>query len=279
MRIRSILASGAVLLTVAGTSVATAGGASAAPAYHPRPSPVATGSVALSGPIQYVSFTAVPGRGHQHARGFIDYTNFIYPASNTNVWNISGTHALTFTVGASSYQHTMDVTTVTPLSTTSTSFSGTGTYNPDPTTYTWTITGTVTGNAVSFIIVYTGTNAGYTVKGQGLISAADGSVSGTATDSSGTTLAFTMPADSAFQVLHYTAPVTSAVIRGHDASFMYTIPMGTPRRLAGLQVIVKAHDGGPGFKYDTYAYGVVRGPHHGRVTQYPITSGNIFVRS
>ena len=279
MRIRSILASGAVLLAVAGTTVATAGAAGAATA-HPRPSPVATGSVALSGPIQYVSFTAVPGRGHHPARGFIDYANFTYPAAGTNVWNIGGTHQVTFTSGGTAYQHTMTVATVTPLSTHSTAFSGTGSYNTDPTHYTWTVTGTVSWNVVSFTIKYdpTSANPGYQVTGKGVISAKDGSVSGTATDSAGNTLPFTMPASSAFQVLKFTAPVTWAAISGHNASFVYKIPRGTPAALKGLRVIVKVHDGGAGFKYDTYAHGFATSPHNGPVTQFPITSGNIFVR-
>jgi hypothetical protein len=279
MRIRSVLASGAVLLAVAGTSVATAGAASATSA-HPRPSPVATGSVALSGPIQYVSFVAVPARGHQHARGFIDYANFTYPAVGTNVWNIGGTHQLTFTSGGTAYQHTMTVSTVTPLSTHSTAFTGTGSYNTDPTHYTWTVSGTVSWNVVSFTIKYdpTSANPGYQVTGQGVISATDGSVSGTATDSAGNTLPFTMPASSAFQVLKYTAPVKWASIWGHNASFVFTIPKGTPAGLTGLRIVVKVHDGGPGYAKDTYAHGVATSPHNGPVTQYPITSGNIFVR-
>ena len=111
------------------------------------------------------------------------------------MWNISGTHPLVF---AGTYAHTMTVTTVTPLSTHATRFSGTGTYS-DP-SYTWTVSGTVNWNAVSFSILYTGTNGGYRVWGHGWI-AADGSVSGIACDSNGLTLPFTMPAGSALQVL------------------------------------------------------------------------------
>ena len=150
MKIRSILATGAVALAVVGGSVTAAG----ASTTHVRPAPTATGSVALSGPIQYVSFAVSARSGHH---GWIDYANFTYPAANTNVWNISGTHALVF---AGAYAHTMTVTTVTPLSTHATRFSGTGTYNADS-SYTWTVTGTVSWNAVSFSILYTGTNAGY----------------------------------------------------------------------------------------------------------------------
>ncbi len=49
-------------------------------------------------------------------------------------------------------------------------------------------------------------------------------MSGTAHDSNGLTLPFTMPAGSAFQVLRYQAPVTWAVISGHNARFGFTIP-------------------------------------------------------
>jgi hypothetical protein len=118
-------------------------------------------------------------------------------------------------------------------------FSGTGVYNTDH-TYTWTVNGTVNWNSIWFSIVYTGTNAGYRVSGHGWI-AADGSVSGTARDSNGLTLPFTMPAGSAFQVLSYQAPVRWAVINGHSARFGFTIPSSAPAALAGLPIVVKAH--------------------------------------
>ncbi len=124
--------------------------------------------------------------------------------------------------------------------------------------------------------MYTGTNAGYRVSGHGRI-AADGSVSGTARDSNGLTLPFTMPAGSAFQVLSYQAPVRWAVINGHSARFGFTIPGSAPAALAGLPIVVKAHDGGPGFMNDTYAHGVATSWHNGPVTQYQITSGNIAI--
>jgi hypothetical protein len=273
MKIRSILVSGALALAVAGGSVATAGAASA----HPVPVPKATGSIALAHPTQYVSFVAQAGPGRYH--GWIDYANFMYkaPFAHTNVWNIGGKHQLVFTVGSSTYAHTMYVTSITPVSTTATSFSGTGTYNPDPANYTWTVSGTVSYNRVSFTITYTGkADPGYSLTATGVI-ARDGSVSGTATDSNKLTLPFTMPAGSAFQVLRFQAPVTWATIGRHDATFGYTVPR-MPVRLAGLPMIVKVHDGGPGYKYDTYAQGVAFFGHFGRVIQYPITSGDILVR-
>jgi len=274
MKIRSMLACGALALAVAGGSVATAGAASATP----RPVPRATGSVALASPTQYEVFNVVAGPGRYH--GWVDYANFAYkvgPRVHTNVWNMGNANALTFTVGTTPYAHTMKVTTVTPLSTHSTQFTGTGYYNPDPVGYAWTISGTVNWNQVSFIITYTGSaNPGYQVTATGTINP-NGSVTGTATDTARQALSFTMPPGAAFQVLRYTTLVTSAsVYAHHNASFVYAIPWRMP--FAGLRVAVKVHDGGPGFTYDTYASGVIWGRHHVLFKNYPITSGDIFVK-
>lgn len=271
MKITSMLASGVLALAVAGGGVATAGAASA----HPFPVPKAAGSVALAHPAQYVSFNvhAWPGRHH----GWIDYANFAYraPFAHTNVWNIGRASQLTFTVGGATYKHTMKVDTVTPVSTTTTQFSGAGFWNDDP-TYTWTITGTVSYEHVSFYILYTGANKGYSVTATGVI-ARDGSVSGVkAKASDGQLLDVAMPAGSAFQVLRFRAPVTWAAIYRHDATFGFTVPR-MPVRLAGLHMIAKVHDGGPGFHHDTYAQGVAFWGHFGRVIHFPITNGNIFV--
>jgi hypothetical protein len=266
MKITSILASGALALAVVGGSVATAGAASA----QPTPVPKATGNVALAGPIQYASFSVFAGHGRYH--GSIQYANFTVAAPRTHVWNIGNANTLTFAAGSSSYTHTMTVAMVTPLSTHATKFSGTGFYTTDNTVK-WTINGTVNWNAVSFTIVYTGTGAPYKVSGYGWIKP-DGSVSGTARDSNSVTLSFTMPKGSAFEVFRYTAPVTFASIKGHDATFKYTIPKGMPAGLAGLHIVVKVHDGGYNYKHDTWAHGVIGGA----LTQYTITSGNILVR-
>ena len=274
MKLTSMFASGVLALAVVAGSVATAGAASA----HPVPVPRATGQVALAGPvqnpsnglIQYASFSVFAGPGRYH--GSIDYANFTVAAPGTHVWNIGNANALTFVAGSSSYTHKMTVATITPLSTHATKFSGTGFYTTDN-TVTWKINGTVNWNAVSFTIVYTGTGAPYNVSGHGWIKP-DGSVSGIARDSNGLTLSFTMPAGSAFEVFRYAAPVTSAFIWGHNATFRYTIPKTMPAGLAGLRVVVKVHDGGFGFKHDTWAHGVVGGA----LTQYTITSGNILVR-
>jgi hypothetical protein len=273
-----MLASGVLALAVAGGGVAAAGAASA----HPFPVPKAAGSVALAHPAQYVSFNVQAGPGRHH--GWIDYANFMYraPFAHTNVWNILGNshhgkHALVFTVGSSTYAHTMYVTSVTPTSTTATSFSGTGFFNDDPVGYAWTVKGTVTEDQVSFTITYTGkADPGYILTATGAIAAKDGSVSGTATDNRGNTLKFTMPAGSAFQVLRFQAAVNWVAIGRYDATFGFTVPR-MPVRLAGLHMIAKVHDGGPGFHHDTYAQGIAFWGHFGKVIQFPITSGNIFV--
>ncbi len=271
MKIRSILASGALVLAVAGTGVATAGAASA----HPTHVPTATGNVALAG-SQYMSFTASAGWGRYH--GQIDYANFMYRAYGTNVWNVMGKHTLVFAdKSGTQYAHTMKVTSVTPVSTVKTTFTGTGTYNADPLHYTWKITGTVDKNVISFKITYTGADLGYWVSGTGKI-APNGSVSSTqVADRNGNALTFTMPAGSAFQVLRYTAPVTWAVIGGHDARFGYVIPRGAPWWLAGRSMVVKVHDGG-WYHHDTFASGFGTYWHTGWLKYYPITSGDILVR-
>src|SRR5205814_4492030 len=244
---------------------------------HATATPHATGDVALSNPLQYASFNASSAPS-----GTANYTTFTYADPGTNVWNISGTHNIVFTTpDTSTYSHTMNVTNLVALSNTSTSFSGTGTYDADP-SYTWTVTGTVAGNAVSFHIVYTGTGAGYFVNGSGTI-ASDGSISGTALDSNGLSLTWTMPAGSAFEVLHYTATVTCAFVNSAaltpNAQFWYTIPPTAPAGLAGLIIEVSVTDtGSPGVGHDTYAHGVASAScSPTSTTNHPLTSANIVV--
>ena len=268
MKIRSILASGAVALMAAGTGAA---GASSALA---RPVPAATGHVALANPSQYVNFAALAGHSRNH--GSINYANFTYPLPGTHVWNISGTHPLVFTVGGSTYAHTMTVDKVTPVSTHSTLFSGTGTYDGHP-TYTWTVRGTVNWNAVSFSIVYTGTDKGYTLKGHGLI-ARDGSVSGTATDNRGNTLTFTMDGVSVRGAPVHGPGGVGLRQSARQRQLRVHHPEVAARGLAGLHIVVKVHDGGFGFKHDAFGFGVATSRFNGPVTYYKIISGNILVR-
>jgi len=85
-------------------------------------------------------------------------------------WDITGTWAMDFVLGGD-YFHTMTVT-LGDFNTFTGAFSGTGFYNPDH-SYTWDITGTVSGDDITFHILYTGTNAGYAVDATGTI-ASDG---------------------------------------------------------------------------------------------------------
>lgn len=264
----------AFLAATAGLTAAALVTAPAIPASaHARHAGKATGHVALSGPIQYMKFKAFPRR---HNHGSVSYTNFTYQASNTHVWNIGATtlpatDSLVFTLGTSTYSHTMTTTAVTPLSTNATMFTGTGVYNGSG-NITWTVKGVVRGNHIAFTIKYNPPNAGYKVHARGVI-APDGAVSGTARDSNGKTLGFTMPAGSAIQVLHYHARVAFAKVWDHSARFGYKIPKSAPAGLAGLRIVVKVHDGGRGYKHDSIRFGVNR-----PTTKYTITSGNIRVR-
>ena len=98
--------------------------------------------------------------------------------------------------------------------------------------------------------------------------AADGSVTGTATSSTGQAFTFTMPAGTFASVLHYVAPIRSDQIQRHDATFKFTIPAAVPG-LAGAKVTVKVHDGGFGRAHDRYAHGVTGT----QLTPYPIIGG------
>ena len=96
---------------------------------------------------------------------------------DTKRWNLVGDWTLRFVYGGN-YDHDMTVTLQEdPVCGVGSAFEGFGIFVPD-TLYTWTVTGTVAGNAVSFHILYTGTNAGYYVDAVGTI-ADDGTMSGT----------------------------------------------------------------------------------------------------
>ena len=243
------------------------------PALAGAPFVHATGSVGLSGPMQYASFNAFD-YGATGDRGTINYTNFELATPGTGVWNISGWQHLIVTLGGT-YAHTLTIDRVTPTSPTSMRFRGSGAYDADG-TYTWTVKGTVTGSNIDFDITYTGTSAGYVFSAVGTI-APDGSMSGTATDTLlQAPLTWTAPAGSAYEVFSYTAPVTCAVVLGADATFVFTIPTGVP--YAGTPVVVKIHDGGsPGTNGDTWAHGVATSPCDGPVGAYPIVRGNLVV--
>ncbi|HUZ40374.1 MAG TPA: hypothetical protein VMU68_03150 [Acidimicrobiales bacterium] len=240
-----------------------------------QPAPKVTGGVELSGPLQYASFSAFQTTP---VKGSITYTNFSYAAPGSGVWNLSAVIPIEFTIGGT-YDHTMTITSWNATSPNSITFTATGTYNPDPIDYTWTATGTVVGSTVTINLVYTGLGAGYSLALAGTI-ASDGSMSGTETGSSSGT--WTSPADSAFEVFSFTAPVTCAFVDDAaspaSATFGFTIPASVP--LAGTPVVVNVIDGGsPGAGNDTWAHGVDTAPGacSGATTSYPIIGGNLVV--
>ena len=99
-------------------------------------------------------------------------------------WDLTGSYTieLTCTSGCSGvYPHTMDVTS-TNLETGD--FSGNGHYNPNQ-NYTWDVSGNVSESSLDFVILYTGSNSGYTVEAIGSIDS-DGQLSGTASSSNQT---------------------------------------------------------------------------------------------
>jgi len=92
-------------------------------------------------------------------------------------WKLKGSYTIDYTLtGGGIYTHTY---TIDKMDKKTGEFSGTGVYNVDP-SYTETITGKITGSDIVFHIVYTGTNAGYTVDAIGKIDN-DGNLTGTAT--------------------------------------------------------------------------------------------------
>ena len=114
----------------------------------------------------------------------------VKPASVPGPWTLTAPSDITFVCGGGNYTHTLD----TVSNDSSGSFTGTGHYVPDN-SYTWDITGNITDTTITFTIIYTGTNAGYTLNGIGTI-ASDGSITGT-TD--GNCQTFSMTAGSAVQ--------------------------------------------------------------------------------
>ena len=98
-------------------------------------------------------------------------------------WDPAGTYTIRFscTAGCSGdYDHTMNISN---FHKNNGNFAGNGNYIPDP-SYTWNLNGNLNGSAMTWHILYTGTNPGYTVDGAGTV-ASNGTLSGTATSSSG----------------------------------------------------------------------------------------------
>ena len=262
IKTRTIITSAAAVAVTAGLAVTTAGAASAA-TLPTRPLPrVAVGSVELGNPLQYETFLALQGAGRFH--GDVDYTNWTYAEPGSGVWAPeAASHALVFTYQGSQYTHTLNGgLNLTALSPERLAFSGSGSYNGGG--ITWRINGQVANGKVRATIAYDGQS--YKVVLTGTV-ASDGSVSGIARSSTGQALTFTMPAGSFTSVLHYIAPIKSATVKRHDATFQFTIPAGS--NLAGTRVTVKVHDGGYGARHDTYAHGVTGT----QLTPYPIIGG------
>lgn len=265
---RTIITSAAALAVTAGVAVTTAGAASAS-TLPTKPLPrVAVGSVELGNPLQYETFLALQGVPHHH--GQVDYTNWTYAEPGSGVWApAAGSHALVFTFAGQQYAHRLNGgLKLVALSPERLAFSGSGAYDGQAGA-TWTITGqVVNGSKIKATITYNGTlQPGYQVTLAGTV-AKDGSVSGTAQSSQGQSLSFTMPAGSFASVLHYTAPLSSAQVQRHNATFQFTIPASVPG-LAGTKVTVKVHDGGRGPAHDTYAAGITGT----QLSPYPIIGG------
>lgn len=263
---RKNLYAAAVPLTLGGL-LATTAATQASAAVRPPVRHVATGSMALSGPLQYEQFKALQGFGRND--GYVEYTNWTYAEPGTGVYAPqAGAHQLEFTypVGSSSkYDHTLNAgLKLTALSNDRLAFSGTGFYNGGGVT--WTIKGEVKDARLTATIAYDGQAYKLTLIGQ---VAKDGSVSGTATAvNPAQTLAFTMPTGTFASVLHYVAPIKADKIKGHDATFQFTIPKAAPD-LAGIKITVKVHDGGWGARHDRYAEGVTGT----QLAPYPIIGG------
>ena len=102
-------------------------------------------------------------------------------------WQATAPSHIAFICGGGEYDHTINTINQAPDGT----LTGTGTYDP-VTSYTWNLTGSVSGDTVSMVITYTGTQAGSVYNLSGAI-APDGSVLGTSDSNCQT---FTMPAGS-----------------------------------------------------------------------------------
>lgn len=106
-------------------------------------------------------------------------------------WTVMPGAQLDFSCSSLNYVHTLD--TVTPGS--GGAFTGTGHYNTEP-SYTWNMTGNISGDVLTFSILYTGTASGSVYNGTNGLIAPNGSVSGVADSNC---QSFTMPAGSFMQ--------------------------------------------------------------------------------
>jgi len=109
--------------------------------------------------------------------------NVIVSSPVISATDIKGTYNLDFTDGTNTYSHIMNIVTE---DLTNSNFSGNGSYIADS-SITWNMTGNITNNDVTFQIVYTGTNPGYTLDSTGVL--AGNNITGTTTG--GSNLSFT----------------------------------------------------------------------------------------
>ncbi len=115
------------------------------------------------------------------AAGALMLGAMITPAfATTPNWDITGNWSLDFDLGGGHYRHTMTVINFDPSTG---AFSGTGVYNLDE-LYIWTVTGIVSGNNITYHILYTGTGAGYYSDATGTITSST-SMIGTWSDING----------------------------------------------------------------------------------------------
>jgi len=103
-------------------------------------------------------------------------------------WTLNAPSGIDFSCGGGTYSHMLDAADQDEAG----DFTGTGYYIPND-DYTWDVDGNISEDDITFTIVYTGNNAGYTLNMVGTI-APDGSISG---DTDGNCQTFSMPAGSA----------------------------------------------------------------------------------
>jgi hypothetical protein len=103
------------------------------------------------------------------------------PALTTNL--LKSNYSIVFTLNSTTSGFTHNMTLTTKSSTGNGAFSGTGYYVATPAVK-WNVSGTQINSNVTFQIVYTGQNPGYTLNATGTINA-DGTISGTASSTAG----------------------------------------------------------------------------------------------
>lgn len=197
--------------------------------------PKATGGVAVNiAPYSlYVSFSAFDGNS---PIGQVNYTNFNYPdfSGGSGVWSVgpvwptftTAPHVLS--INGSPYFN-VDLTPGVPTSNNSIPFTGTGGYlgtDCGGPTLTANMQAQIIGTSVTSLQVSWGPGCAKTFLGSGSINTADGSMSGTMSDATDGLYdwAWSLPAGTATQVLHFVTQTTCAVISGNTGEFGYTVP-------------------------------------------------------